>query len=384
MQRFFAISHHVTLGGYILSLIGLLVYSFALMDPNLTLINHPLWTSFRDTMVQFGYLNRPDSWGTYLVLVSLLFIFHLLFLRQHSHISPTKLALITGGILLFSYPMLSHDFFNYIFDAKILTFYGENPYTHMPGEFPRDEWLRFMQWTHRTYPYGPTFLPLTLLVSFVSFGKFILNYIFFKAVFIAAYIGSVWALEKMNKHWALFFATSPLVIIEGVVNAHNDLLAVFFAIIGIYMLSQSEEKWGGWKARLVLLLSGGIKYFTLPALIVQKPKGHGREDIYTVLSAVGVLGLVLYVSFSGALQPWYYLNIFVFLPYFYSIIKKFHITFFGLVVSYYPIIRFGVWEPTPGVNTKNLIIYGAFALNLLWIWGHMRYQRHAQKTERLP
>lgn len=362
--------------GYILTLIGLLIYSFALTDPNLTLISHPLWESFRNIMVNFGYLNRPDSWGVYIVLISLLYCFHLLLLRQRTTISPTKLALITGGILLLSYPLLSHDFFNYIFDARILTFYGKNPYHMMPGDFPKDEWLRFMQWTHRTYPYGPTFLPITYLVSFVSFGKFILNYVFFKALFVIAYIVSVWTLEKMNKHWALFFATSPLVIMEGVINVHNDLLAVCFALIGIYVLSKSHKGWGSWKARLFFALSGGIKYFTLPTLILQKPHVQGKQDIYTIISGFGILALVLYVSFTGALQPWYFLNLFILLPYFYTSLRKFHIVFFGLVVSYYPIIRYGVWEPDPGINIKNLIVYWALVLNILWIFGHRTYRKH--------
>jgi hypothetical protein len=49
---------------YTLILITLSLYSFALIDPNLTLINHELWEAFRNTMVNFGYHNRVlSSWA---------------------------------------------------------------------------------------------------------------------------------------------------------------------------------------------------------------------------------------------------------------------------------------------------------------------------------
>jgi hypothetical protein len=66
------------------------------------------------------------------------------------------------------------------------------------------------------------------------------------------------------------------------------------------------------------------------------------------------------------LQPWYALNLLIFVPYFYRHLAGMQILFFGLLVSYYPIIRFGVWEPDPGFNLKNAIVYGAMVLNLVW------------------
>ena len=98
----------VLLGLYFLLIIFLTIYSYALVDPNITFFNHSLWTSFRNIMVDFGYNRRQDSWLVYLFLIILLFLFHYLFISRNKKliISPLTIALVIGGILLFSYPFL--------------------------------------------------------------------------------------------------------------------------------------------------------------------------------------------------------------------------------------------------------------------------------------
>src|SRR3990167_1810684 len=170
----------------------LTLYSYDLVDPNLTLINNSYWVTFREVVIQLGYYQRDTSWFIYLFLIISLFIFSYLFIRKYNTVDPFKIALIVSGILLFSYPFLSHDFFNYIFDAKIFTYYGQNPYTHIPANFADDKWLRFMHWVHRPYPYGPVYLPLSFIPSFLGFGKFILNFLLFKIFTVIFYLLGVY------------------------------------------------------------------------------------------------------------------------------------------------------------------------------------------------
>lgn len=353
--------------GYIASIIALALYSFAHTDPNLTLLNSPLWAQFRDIMVNFGFLNRPDSWVTYVIIAFSLSIFHILLLKNANQINPLKLGVITGCILLFSYPFASTDLFNYIFDAKILTHYGMNPYHHMPNEFSADPWLRFMRWTHRTYPYGPTFLPLTLIPSFFGFNIFLLTFILFKAMFAAFYFGCIHILNKMNKTWAVFFASQPFVLIEGVVNAHNDLIAVYITLVGIYLLS-STKKAHLLYARFLFLASAGIKFFTLPSLILTQKDEQPPKNVINGVALIGVTMLLGIASYSGSLQQWYFLNGLIFIPYYFTWVSKLQIFSLGLILSYYPIIRHGKWEPTPGVNIKDIIIFSSLSINILIIF----------------
>jgi len=360
---------------YAFALILLTVYSFALVDPNLTLVSNNMWVGFRDVMVNLGYHERETSWAFYFVIVIFLISFHLYFLRKYNKYNPLRIAIMVSFILLLSYPFLSHDFFNYIFDAKIFTFYHQNPYTHKPLDYPHDAWLRFMHWTHRTYPYGPTWLIVSIVPSFLSFGKFILNFIFFKLLFVSFYFLSVFCLSKINKKAAIFFATSPLVIIEGIVNAHNDLIATSFALIGAcYLLLSSNhfsnllrsylrnDKAKHFFSFVHFLLSAGVKFITIPTLLIQKNKDHVLNKISFML----LISLVTYISYTSEIQPWYFLNVFIFLPFYQDTIEDFTIFFSGLIFSYYPFIRMGDWTDPSRIALKHQIIIIFLLLNAFY------------------
>ncbi len=351
---------------YLIFLAVLTLYSYALIDPNLTLVNSSFWTYFRNQMVYLGYYQRQWSWFIYLGLIIGLFIFSYRLLVRRKNYSSLKIALLTGVTLLFSYPFLSHDFFNYIFDAKIVTHYFKNPYFYKPMDFPTDPWLRFMHWTHRTYPYGPTFLLITLIPSFLAMGKFILNFLFFKLTWFIFYFLAVYYLNKLNKKWAIIFATHPLVIIEGLINLHNDLIAVSLAIIGLYYLFRKKNL----SARLLLLLSGGIKYITIPLVFIKK------NSLITKLIFISTLLILGYLSFFREIQPWYFLILFAFLPFYEELIGRLNIFFAGLLLSYYPYIRLGGWESVEKLSLKHIIIVGSLIINFIYyFWAKMKHEK---------
>lgn len=348
----------ITLLCYSIVLIAFSIYSYALIDPNITFFQSGYWVMFRDQMVYLGYYRRDISWLIYLVLIILLFLLNYLFVKKHKQFSPIKIAIISGIILLFSHPFLSHDFFNYMFDAKIATYYHKIPYLYKALDFPADQWLRFMQWTHRTYPYGPVFLLISFIPSFLSFGKFVLSFFFFKITFVLFYILGVYYLQKLNRKWAIIFATNPLVIVEGLISSHNDLIGVSLAIIGIFHLIKKHHI----MSRICLLLSLGIKYITTPLILVTKNKKYWNLIIF--LSTVGIIA---YISFFSEVQPWYFLTLFAFLPFYEAFISKLNILFAGLLISYYPYIRLGGWDTLDKVNLKHNIVILTLAINLVYL-----------------
>jgi len=342
----------------VLVLISLLIYSYALVDPNLTLFNHSLWNIFREKMVYLGYYQRNISWFIYLITVIFLFALNYFFIKNYKKHDPFKIALLIGSLLLLSYPFLSHDFFNYMFDARILTFYHQNPYFKKALDFPNDPWIRFMHWTHRTYPYGPIFLLISLVPSFFSFGKFLLAFIFFKGTFVSFYLIAVYLLNKINKKWAIIFATHPLVIIEGLISPHNDMIAVSLAIIGIYFLINKKNIW----SRFLLLVSGGIKYTSLPLILLSK---SNRKINYFVF-ALSIIPII-YLGLTVDIQQWYFLIILAFLPFFPDFICKLWIFFLGVLLSYYPYIKLGGWDSVEKVMLKKQIIIVFLILNGLYM-----------------
>lgn len=334
------------------------VYSYALMDPNITFVNSPIWAIFREKLVYFGYYQRPLSTAVYILLIGLLFLFHSLLLKKKQNISPVKLSFLIGGILLLAYPFLSHDFFNYLFDEKILTFYHQNPYVHKALDFPADNWTRFMHWTHRTYPYGPTFLIVMLPASIVSFGKFLLSFIFGKLTFVILYIFSVHLLVKIDKNKALFFAANPLILIEGLMNAHNDFIAAAFSIFGIYYLAKKTNLLAG----IFFIFSAGIKFITAPILVLLS--NHPKKNL---IAAFGIFAAVLYASVKMEIQPWYFLSLFALYPLMSGFIADLSLLFAGLLFSYYPYVLYGDWGDPKNIVLKHSVIIVSALLNAVWL-----------------
>lgn len=248
---------------YLLLLLGLGVYSYSQIDLNLTLLQSSWFLDFQHQMIQLGYFNRPLSTVIFVVLTLILFAFYIYWVRNSEKISLKTLVigLLGIGVLGFlSYPAFSHDIFNYIFDARIAVFHGVNPYTSTALMFPLDTWTRFMNWTHRTYPYGPTFLPISIFFYFLGLNKFILTLLLFKSMLVGSFLGTSYLIYKLAGKKALaIFTFNPLVIYEMVVSSHLDGLMLFFAVLG-YFLYVKKKKLAG---IISWIISVGIKYATV-------------------------------------------------------------------------------------------------------------------------
>lgn len=342
---------------FLLFIALLIIYSYVLIDPNL-FVSSARIENIRQQFVYFGYYQRELSSYIYLGAVVIAFAFHYFFLKHHKHFSIWWIVVPFSLLGLFSYSILSHDFFNYMFDAKILTFYHQNPYLHKALDFPSDPWLRFMRWTHRNYPYGPTFLPLTLIPSWLGAGKFFLSFFLFKALFVSFYLWAIYCLNKMNKYWAVLFATNPLIIFEGLISSHNDLIALSLGIVGIYFLQKKKIL-----PKIFFLVSAGIKYSTFPILFLSKNK----KSILNKLIFLLMIAILIYLSFWQEIQSWYFMIVLVFLPFYEKLIKRLFLFFAGLLFSYYPYIRFGEWTEKTQVVMKHQIILIFFVLNISYL-----------------
>ncbi len=333
---------------FYLILFLLSIYSYSLMDLNFTLINHPFWNDFRSLIIQLGYFNRPLSTMVFIIFSILVFFLGLKIFKKNK-IKPLYIGLTISLICFFSYPFLSHDFFNYLFDAKILTFYNQNPYFHKALDFPNDNWTRFMHWTHRNYPYGPIWLTLTLPFSYLGLGKFILNFISFKILFTLLYLGCIYLISKENKNKALLFALNPLVIYEGLITPHNDMATVFFGLLAIYILKKSKKYFGFFNA----FFSIGIKYisiFLIPLLL------NYFKTAFLICSL-----LVTYLIYSNGLNPWYFLNFLVFIPFISEkTLKDWNYFSFILTLTYSPFLLNGTWNSDVYYQKNLIVLFGLF------------------------
>ena len=308
----------------------LAIFSYAYVDLNLTLSQNKFVLSFVNFLQALGYYHRSAATFIYLLFLITAFSFFLfnlwLFYKKQLSLSYLKFAtLLSTFILIFAYTFLSSDLFNYIFDAKIIIKYHANPYTHRPLDFPTDDWLRFMRWIHRYSPYGPLWLGYTLIPATLGFGKFILNFITFK-VFISIFhlINALLIYRILNKirpratlFGTAFYALNPTLLLEGVANAHNDVVLATFLILPIYLLTIRKTT----LSYLTLFAGTLIKYIpilNLPWLIWYT---FGRSKNVQFLILLNLITMAIFTYFfssfkisvpfvsSGAtqvqFQPWY-------------------------------------------------------------------------------
>lgn len=377
---------HIAL--YILIIVLLFLYSFTQVDLNLTLSGWSVWLVIQKFFQHIGYFERPLSTFFYIAVILLLYLFYFLFLRLSGQKLISKkevwfLVITTTIILAFSYNAFSYDLFNYIFDAKIITFYSESPYYLKPQDFPKDPMLDFMHSIHRAYPYGPVWLSLTVPLSFIGFHKFLLTFYLFKALIAAGFLGTVYFLGKLLDHAKVqnpvygisLFALNPLVLIESVVSAHNDIVMIFFAILALHLLFSKKYIF----SFSCLFLSIGIKFATILLLpvflyIAVKQVRNNAIDFKKVFlvifilmcAAVAITTLASGTNKNPELQSWYFLMA---IPFAALIAQKRIVVLLticvsiGMLVSYIQFLLTGEW-PKDIVDLKIKLLILSIAAGM--------------------
>ncbi len=309
----------LVIGLYFLYLFVLNIFSYTQVDLNLTLFGFGPYLKVQEKLTQLGYFNRPLNTAILLVLLILSFIFWLFFVRNNKKFSLSqtkKIILITGLLLVFAYPIFSHDIFNYIFDARIFTKYRLNPYQYKALDFSNDPWTRFMHWTHRTNPYPVFWTLYTFIPSILGLQIFSFTFYLFKLfVGIIPYYLACFFIYKISKKYfntkkALFlFAFSPLVIFEFLINSHNDLLMVSVMLFSLYKLMQNKKI----QSFFGLTTSVLVKYATaalIPVYVLKFFKRNLKKENILKISFWLMFLIMAVYSYINELQIWYLIWIF--------------------------------------------------------------------------
>lgn len=357
--------------GWISTAFFLLAYSFTQVDLSLTLSQLSIWQIIQRAFQQIGYFNRPLSTLIFLVLVGLLFVLYsyTLFQIKKKKINRKYLfAIILGvsGVLFFSYNAFSYDLFNYIFDAKVFTFYFQNPYFHKAQDFPNDPMLSFMHWTHRLYPYGPTWLLITIPLSFFGLNIFLLTFYLFKMISVVSFILSALLIEKIAKKIGVnelfavaVFSLNPLVIAESLVSSHNEIFMISLALLSLLAFFEGKII----KSAFWLALSVGVKFATIfmfPAFLAKKFLKTDNTKFFIILSSSMLIALI-FATFRTTFQPWYLLFVLPFTAFIsekrYVFIPTFIMSIVGLTY-YAPYIYLGNWDPPVPKLLLGFLIVG--------------------------
>ncbi len=366
---------------YTFLLVVAAIYSYGFVDPNLVLLVHPLFQNFHNALTDLVFHSRLFSTLIFISIISLFSIFYGLFIWRgiNKKLKMRDLRWLIGltvGILLLSYPAFSYDIFNYILTAKVAYFYHENPYVVMPIEFLGEANLAFTRAANKLALYGPSWIGLTSIPYTLSFDNVVLAILMFKLLIVPFYLGTLVLIYKFSKNIfpVLLFALNPLVIIETLIGAHNDIVMMFFALLAFYLIGQNKTM----LSLIALTLSILVKYSTIILLPVFAyiiyltflKKSINWEKIYTISTLFMIL-VILVAPLREEIYPWYIIWAMVFIV---LTTKKSLIFILVLALSltsltrYIPVLYTGSYFGLTPIIRETTTFIPLILIVFAWLW----------------
>jgi hypothetical protein len=217
---------------------------------------------------------------------------------------------VSAVILLFLPALFSHDLFSYIIYGRIVSVYGNNPYTTVPIEVATDPFQRFVDWKGVPSVYGPVWTTFSAVLTYVGGSNVQFEILAFKFAAVVLHLSNVYLiwqiLTKLDLKWraagTLLYAWNPLTVIEFAGNGHNDVMMLFFVLLAVYAYVQQKRYLG----LVFLTLSVLTKFITIVLvpmyvfLLLRKEPDNRARGLVLAKS-----GLVVGVLFFGFWLPFW-------------------------------------------------------------------------------
>jgi len=207
------------------------------------------------------------------------------------------------------YPVGALDVFNYMVDLKLAYHFDANPYVVTnPAFLNGDPFTGSAFLLNVPLFYGPAWLLISGLPGIVTgyesvanllIGLKVLNLLLLAAT--AVLISRAQPNERRRWIAPFLFLANPLVIFEGIGNAHNDVMMTFFLIAAISAMRSSPK---GWLAAPMLAISVLVKLFTgvlAPLFLVEalRTRWPIRRIALAAVAAVAVTIAVVVPFWDG-------------------------------------------------------------------------------------
>lgn len=369
------------------------IWTYFLTDRNLVLLSTPLYWNWQVWMWGVG---KEVVAGLYVGLVLLISLIYVLLLKARNlnfEIRKFFFIVLIPLSLIFSYNALSHDVFNYIFNARMVLMYGADPHVQVALDFSSDPWIRFMHNVHTPAPYWYGWTFFSLPMYFVGFGKFIITWLSFKFSSGLGFLFLLFSVKKLLKKvkpvdgefWFLALAFNPLLLIEFFSNAHNDAWMMGFAVLSLSLIWTKKERNVKhiFFSILSLLFSISMKYVTVIVVpfwlflvldwetlkfLPKKFMSMIHTYFFDFISLSFFLPLL--TARSQQFHPWYLLWSISFLPF--IRIKEWKVGLLILSISslfrYVPWLWNGAFEFTDAIQVQQrLITWVPFAAWWGWV-----------------
>lgn len=260
-----------------------------------------------------GYFFERTQFHLLLSLYSLLFLAMIILLKTNEFEKTFfKIGLLFRVLLLFSTPVLSQDFYRFIWDGHAVLS-AINPFVNKPDDiinsienFPNANYLiqKMGSLSSSHYSNYPPINQLFFVIStFIGSKSIVVSTMVLRVIIILADIGIYYFARKILTHFnkstknIFWYFLNPLVVLELTGNLHFEGVMMFFLISGLYYLIQNKWIIGALLIALsistkllpLLLLPLFLKYFGLRKSIL----------FYTII--IGINGLLFLPFLSSNL-----------------------------------------------------------------------------------
>ncbi len=231
--------------------------------------------------------NRILQTIVYLIIVTLLILIYFLIIKKRKELfrdmkSVMIFIFIISLIFVFAIPFFSSDVFYYLGIGRLNSEYGQNPYYISMRQYVDENSKLDLNsdtiiqqgynsyWSKTIVIYGAVWTLICSIVSKLSLGNIDFGLLVFKLINLTIHMLNCYYIYKLSKKkvFVLLYGLNPFILIEGIVNVHNDIFVVLFILISFYFLLKKNKLW---LSVLFLALATGIKYFAiliLPFLII--------------------------------------------------------------------------------------------------------------------
>lgn len=197
-----------------------------------------------------------SSWGigSYYGLIIILFflVYWGAFRVFWKNICSLRFLILSASLfcftLFFFAPGKHADIFLYIFQGKMVAFYGANPYFVRPAVFAGDNLLRFVGWQEFTSSYGPVWHLFSAVLYRLGKDNIILEIGIFRFFIILCHIANVYLIyhilriikPEFKNTGTFLYAWNPLALIFASAGSTNDFLMLTFLLLGLYLYLKKE------------------------------------------------------------------------------------------------------------------------------------------------
>lgn len=240
-------------------------------------------------------------------------------IRQGKH-APGLLAIFLTAVLfslplLTTFPVNATDIYRYVIRGRVTSVYNASPYEQPPAAFPADPYLPLAgEWAGETSPYGPIWEMLAAGITGLTGNNLLAGLLAFKLIGLAGFLACgvlIWlnsagrsAQQRLS--YTFLWIWNPALLLTFVVDAHNDVLMIFWLLLGLWLM---QRRWVtlGFLLMLVAPLTKPVGLLPLPLFFIAAWRGlptNQKRIRFLAVTAVGGLSLLLlaFLPFGSPLE----------------------------------------------------------------------------------